>query len=102
MLKEQRNNEIENENEKEYSKVFNFFHEEYTQMLKEFLERHEVAIKEDDCLIDYIVKTRFFMPGYSYYTIPITNAMYNEDVPEDMKYALLINSYKVVKNAFEQ
>ena len=87
---------------KEYSNVFNYFHDEYTQMLKNFLQRHEVAIKEDDCLIDYIVKTRFFMPKYSYYTIPITNAMYNEDVPEDMKYDLLMNSYQTVKNAFNQ
>lgn len=87
---------------KEYSNVFNYFHDEYTQMLKSFLQRHEVAIKEDDCLIDYIVKTRFFMPKYSSYTIPITNAMYNEDVPEDMKYALLMNSYQTIKNAFNQ
>lgn len=87
---------------KEYSNVFNYFHDEYTQMLKSFLQRHEVAIKEDDCLIDYIVKTRFFMPKYSSYTIPITNAMYNEDVPEDMKYDLLMNSYQTVKNAFNQ
>ena len=100
MLKEQRNNEIEQE--KDYSTILNYFHNEYTQLLKKFLERHDVVIKEDDCLIDYIVKTRLFMPQYSSYTIPITNAMYNEDVPEDMKYALLINSYKIVKNAFEQ
>lgn len=100
MLKEQRNNKIEQTDD--YSKVFNYFHDEYTQMLKRFLERHDIAIKEDDCLIDYIVKTRLFMPRYSSYTIPITNAMYNEDVPEDMKYALLMNSYKMVKTAFEQ
>ena len=100
MLKEQMNNEIENE--KDYSKIFNYYHEVYTQMLKKFLERHEVAIKDDDCLIDYIVKTRFFMPKYSDYTIPITNAMYNEDVPEDMKYNLLMNSYRTVSEAFKQ
>lgn len=86
----------------EYSNVFNYFHDEYTQMLKSFLERHDVALKEGDCLIDYIVKTRFFMPKYSQYTIPITNAMYNENVPEDIKYALLINSYSTVKNAFNE
>ena len=102
MLKEQGNNEIEKNKEKDYSKVFNYFHEKYTQMLKEFLERHEVAIKEDDCLIDYIVKTRFFMPEFSYYTIPITNAMYNEDVPEEMKYILLMNSYRTVSEVFKQ
>lgn len=100
MLKEREKNELTEE--KEYVKVFNYFHDEYTQMLKSFLQRHEVAIKEDDCLIDYIVKTRVFMPKYSYYTIPITNAMYNEDVPEDMKYTLLMNSYKTVKSAFNQ
>ena len=100
MLKERKNNEIEQATD--YSKIFNYYHSEYTRMLKKFLERHEVSIKEDDCLIDYIIKTRFFMPKYSSYTIPITNAMYNEDVPEDMKYALLMNSYKTVKDAFEQ
>lgn len=100
MLKEQRNNKIEQK--KDYSNVFNYFHNEYTQLLKRFLERHDVVIKEDDCLIDYIVKTRLFMPQYSSYTIPITNAMYNEEVPEDMKYSLLMNSYKIVKSAFEQ
>ena len=100
MLKERKNNEIEQTTD--YSKIFNYYHSEYTRMLKNFLERHEVSIKEDDCLIDYIIKTRFFMPKYSLYTIPITNAMYNEDVPEDMKYALLMNSYETVKDAFEQ
>ena len=87
---------------KEYSNVFNYFHDEYTQLLKSFLQRHEIALKEDDCLIDYIVKTRFFMPKYSSYTIPITNAMYNEEVPEEIKYALLMNSYQTVRDAFNQ
>ena len=48
---------------KEYMNIFNYFHNEYTQMLKTFLQRHEIAIKEDDCLIDYIIKTRFFKIG---------------------------------------
>ena len=42
------------------------------------------------------------MPKYTTYTIPITNAMYNEDVPEDMKFALLMNSYKIVRKAFSE
>ena len=54
---------------KEYTKVFNYFHDEYTGMLRDFLERHEVEVKEKDCLIDYIVKTRVFMPKYNSYTI---------------------------------
>lgn len=100
MLKEQENCEVMDT--KEYSHVFNYFHDEYTQTLKKFLQRHEVEVKEGDCLIDYIVKTRVFMPKYSYYTIPITNAMYNEDVPEEMKYTLLMNSYRTVMNAFSE
>ena len=87
---------------KEYVKVFNYFHDEYTDMLHDFLERHDVELKEDDCLIDYIVKTRVFMPQYRKYTIPITNAMYNEDVPDDKKFILLMNSYKSVKDAFSK
>lgn len=87
---------------KEYSKIFNYFHAEYTEMLKNFLERHDVEIKENDCLINYIYKTRTFMPRYNQYTIPITNAMYNEDVPEDMKITLLLNSYRIVKKAFSE
>ena len=87
---------------KEYVKVFNYFHDEYTSMLHDFLERHEVEIKEDDCLIDYIVKTRLFMPKYTSYTLHITRAMYNEDVPEDVKYNLLMGSYKTVRDAFSK
>lgn len=87
---------------KEYVKVFNYFHDEYTSMLHDFLERHEVEIKEDDCLIDYIVKTRLFMPKYTHYTFPITKAMYNEDVPEEIKYNLLMGSYKTVRDAFSK
>ena len=87
---------------KEYSKIFNYFHAEYTEMLKDFLERHDVEVKDTDCLINYIYKTRTFMPKYKQYTIPITNAMYNEDVPEDMKIALLLNSYGIVKKAFSE
>ena len=82
---------------KEYTKVFNYFHDEYTDMLKNFLERHEVQVDEDDCLIDYIVKTRFFMPKYNQYTIPISNAMYNEELPEALKYDLLMSTYKDVR-----
>lgn len=87
---------------KEYNKIFNHFHAEYTEMLKNFLQRHDVEIKETDCLINYIYKTRVFMPKFTTYTIPITNAMYNEDVPEDMKIALLMNSYRIVKKAFSE
>ena len=85
---------------KEYTKVFNYFHDEYTEMLKNFLQRNDVKINEDDCLIDYIVKTRFFMPKYNTYTIPISNAMYNEQFSEEMKYELLMNTYKDVRKAF--
>ena len=28
---------------KEYTKVFNYFHDEYTEMLKNFLQRNDVA-----------------------------------------------------------
>lgn len=86
---------------KEYTKVFNYFHDEYTGMLKEFLQRHEVEVKEKDCLIDYIVKTRCFMPKYNSYTISITNAMYNEDLSEETKYEMLMSSYKEVFKAFK-
>lgn len=86
---------------KEYTKVFNYFHDEYTCMLKNFLIRNDIEVCENDCLIDYIVKTRFFMPKYNQYTIPITNAMYNEDLPEAMKYELLMNTYKDVREAFK-
>lgn len=87
---------------KEYTKVFNYFHDEYTSMLKDFLKRHDVEINEKDCLIDYIVKTRFFMPKYNSYTIPISNAMYNEDLSEAMKYELLMATYKDVKRVFSK
>ena len=85
---------------KEYTKDFNYFHDEYTEMLKNFLQRNDVKINDDDCLIDYIVKTRFFMPKYNTYTIPISNAMYNEQFSEEMKYELLMNTYKDVRKAF--
>ena len=87
---------------REYIKVFNYFHDEYTELLKQFLKRHEVEIKENDCLIDYIVKTRFFMPQYTNYTIPITHAMYDETVPEEIKFSLLMESYRTVKDAFSK
>ena len=87
---------------KEYTKVFNYFHDEYTEMLRSFLTRHDVTVDENDCLIDYIVKTRFFMPKYNSYTIPISNATYNEDLPEAMKYELLMSSYKDVRKAFSK
>lgn len=90
------------EQKKEYTKVFNYFHDEYTEMLKNFLKRHEIEVNEDDCLIDYIVKTRFFMPKFNSYTIPISNAMYNEDLSEAMKYDLLMSTYKDVRNAFSK
>ena len=100
MLEKREKNEVVEE--KEYAKVFNYFHDEYTEMLKKFLERHDIDVKQDDCLIDYIVKTRIFMPQYSSYTKPIARVMYNEEVPEEIKYTLLMNSYKTVKDAFNE
>lgn len=88
--------------EKEYTKVFNYFHDEYTEMLKSFLIRHEVKVDEGDCLINYIVKTRTFMPKYTTYTVPISKAMYNENMPEDMKYDLLMGSYDTIKQIFSE
>ena len=85
------------EQKKEYTKVFNYFHDEYTNLLKSFLKRHDIEVNENDCLIDYIVKTRFFMPKYNSYTIPISNAMYNEHLSEAIKYELLMATYKYVK-----
>ena len=85
---------------KEYTKVFNYFHEEYTGLLKDFLIRHDVEVKEEDCLIDYIIKTRVFMPKYTPYTKPITGVMYNEDISEPIKYEKLMSSYKDVYKAF--
>ena len=32
----------------QYVKVFNYFHAEYTQTLKDFLIRHDVGISEND------------------------------------------------------
>jgi hypothetical protein len=40
------------------------------------------------------------MPKYNTYTIPISNAMYNEQFSEEMKYELLMNTYKDVRKAF--
>ncbi len=89
-------------NNEEYVKVFNYFHAEYTEMMKHFLMRHEVKLNDDDCLINYILKARCFTPKVAGYTIPISNAMYNETLPESMKYDLLINSYPMVKNVFSK
>lgn len=89
-------------NKKEYNKIFNYFHAEYTQVLKDFLIRNDVKINESDCLINYIIKTRAFMPEYTKYTIPITKAMYNEQFTEEMKYELLMNSYSKIINVFSK
>ncbi len=89
-------------NESEYIKVFNYFHDEYTELMKDFLIRHEVKLNDDDCLINYIIKARCFTPKVAGYTIPITNAMYSETLPENMKYELLMNSYPIVKDVFSK
>lgn len=89
-------------NSQEYIKVFNYFHDEYTEMMKSFLTRHQVKLNDNDCLINYIIKARCFTPKLAGYTIPISNAMYNETLTESMKYDLLVNSYPIVKDAFSK
>ena len=42
------------------------------------------------------------MPKFSNYTIPISNAMYDEQLPENMKYDLLMNSYPIVRDVFSK
>ena len=51
---------IDKENEKpksenEYIRVFNYFHDEYTGMMKDYLIRHKVKLNDDDCLINYSI-----------------------------------------------
>ena len=89
-------------NNKEYIKVINYFHDEYTGIMKEFLIRHKVKLNENDSLINYIIKARCFTPKLARYTIPISIAMYNENLSEIVKYNLLINSYPVVKSVFSK
>lgn len=97
----------ENENiqtlieQNQYIKVFNYFHDEYTKTLKNFLIRHDINISEDDCLINYIIKIRMFMPEYKKYTTIITN-VYNEDTTEEEKLDKLITSYSEIKEAFSR
>lgn len=86
---------------KEYIKVFNYFHEEYTDMMKQYLTRHEVKLNDDDCLINYIIKTRCFTPKNAGYTIPI-GSMYSEVLPDNEKYEILVNSYPEVRNVFSK
>ncbi len=85
----------------QYIKVFNFFHAEYTDTLKNFLIRHEVSVSENDCLINYIIKTRMFMPAYKKYTFPITS-VYDEYSSEEEKLGTLMSSYNEVKEAFSK
>ena len=87
---------------KEYVKVFNYFHNEYTNLMHDFLVRHDIKINDDDCLINYIIKTRVFMPEYSYYTIPIVNVLYNDNITEQKKYELITNTYSFVKQVFSK
>lgn len=89
-------------NKKEYIKVFNYFHDEYTNIMRNFLTRHKVKLNEDDCLINYIIKTRCFAPRFAIYTVPISNAMYSETLPEKLKYELLMNSYPIVRDIFSK
>ena len=50
--------------QKEYVKVFNYFHDEYTEMMKNFLMRHEVKLNEDDCLIHFQLQMQCMMKIY--------------------------------------
>lgn len=84
---------------KEYVKVFNYFHEEYTDLMKRYLTRHEVKLNDDDCLINYIIKTRCFTPKNAGYTIPISS-MYSDSMPDNEKFEILVNSYPEVRSAF--
>ena len=86
----------------DYVKVFNYFHDEYSQMLKDFLTRHDVEVKQDECLIDYIFKTRVFMPEYKDYTYQITSAMYDEDLPQDVKCNMMFDNFYSLKDIFKK
>lgn len=96
------NKKIENMiNFSDYTNVLNYFHYRYTDLLKNFLISNNVEVNERDCLIDYIVKTRVFMPKYNSSTYQISNALYNENLSEKEKCDIIKNSYKDVFKTFE-
>lgn len=87
---------------KEYTEIFNCFYDEYTEMMHDFLVRNDVELKEDDGLLNYILKTRIFMPKFSGYVVPITNVMYNENIDEEKRYKILMDSYPTIKKVFSE
>jgi hypothetical protein len=82
---------------KEYSKIVDYFSIEYKNVLEDFLKRNNVSVAEEDTMIDVMYKVEINFPKHSSLMMLISIALFNEDITIGDRIEKLIDNYNILK-----
>lgn len=81
----------------EYSKIVDYFSDEYRNILEEFLIKNNVKISNEDSMIDVMYKVEVNFPKHSALMMLISVMLFNEDMAIGDRIEKLIDNYNIIK-----
>lgn len=81
----------------EYSKIVDYFSDEYRIILDDFLIKNDIKISSEDSMIDIMFKVEINFPRYSGLMMLLSNTLYNEDITAGDRIEKLIANYNTIK-----
>jgi len=81
----------------EYSKLVNYFSDEYRIILEEFLVKNKIEISDDDAMVDVIYKVKSNFPQHSGLMMLISMSLFNEDMTTGTRIEKFIDNYNITK-----
>lgn len=85
-------------NNGEFTKIVDYFSDEYRLILEDFLIKNNIGLDDDDSMIDVMYKVEVNFPKHSGLMMLISAALYNEDMTIGDRIEKLIDLYNTVKN----
>lgn len=81
----------------EYSKIVDYFSNEYKEILENFLTKNSIEITDDDSMIDLMYKVEVNFPKHTGLMMLISMSLYNEDITIGDRIEKMIDNYNIVK-----
>jgi hypothetical protein len=80
----------------EYSKIVNYFTDEYRCILENFLTKNKIEVSDKDTMIDIMYKVEINFPQHSGLMMLISMSLFNEDMTIGDRIERLIDNYDIV------
>jgi len=82
--------------DKEYSKIVDYFSDEYKSILEDFLIKNKIEVSDKETMIDVMYKVETNFPQHSGLMMLISISLFNEDMTIGDRIEKLIDNYDIV------